>query len=372
MNNDHQTRIGKLQQLLKKNNIEALFITDPFNIRYLANFTGTNGQIFVTPEKCLFFTDFRYRAVAKKVLPINIRFIEVKNGLKPFLTLNSFLKKKGIKTVNFEEKHLTVLRYRKLKKMFASGGIRIKFKPAQNIVESLREIKSKEELRYIIKAQRIAEKVFLEVKNSLQPGKTEMDIAMEIEQLGQKFGADGISFPAIVGFSKNSASPHHQNTNRRLKKGDIVLIDMGMKYKGYCSDMTRMIFTKKPTPIEQKIYSIVLEAQEKAIKRLMAGVKASAADKLARAVIQKEGYGKYFGHSLGHGIGLEVHEGPTLSANYHQSLPENTIVTVEPGIYLENFFGVRIEDMVLIQSNGVKNLTKIPKEIGSCVVKLIS
>ncbi len=370
MKNEYYSRIVTLQKLLKENNIEAFFITDPFNIRYLANFTGTNGQILVTPKKCLFFTDFRYRTVAKKVLPDNIKFIEIDNNFQK--TLDPLLQKNKIKTIGFEEKHLTVLRYRKLKKVFAAGGSKIKFRPVQDIIESLRERKSQEELRYIIKAQRIAEKVFLEVKNGLKQGKTEIDIAREIEQLGQKYGADGISFPAIVGFGKNSASPHHQNTNRRLKKGDIVLIDMGMKYKGYCSDMTRMIFTKKPTPIEQKIYSIVLEAQEKAIKQLKVGVKGSAADEWARKIIQHAGYGKYFGHSLGHGIGLEVHESPSLAVNYHKTLPENTVVTVEPGIYLENFFGVRIEDMVLVESNGVINLTKISKQINDCVIKLPS
>ncbi len=370
MIHEHPTRIFSLQKMLKKHNVDAFFITDPVNIRYLANFTGTNGQIFVTPKKCIFFTDFRYRAVAKKVLPYNIKFVEIKNNFRK--TLNSILQKNKIKMAGFEEKHLTVLRYRNLKKSIRGGGSKIKFKPLQNVIESLREIKSKQERQYIIKAQRIAEKVFLEVKNGLKQGKTEIDIAMEIEQFGQKFGADSVSFPAIVGFGKNSASPHHQNTNRRLKKGDIVLIDMGMKYKGYCSDMTRMIFTKKLTFIEQKIYSIVLKAQEKAIKLLKAGIKGSAADQCARDVIKKAGYEKNFGHSLGHGIGLEVHESPTLSVNYHKNLPENTIVTVEPGIYLEDFFGVRIEDMVLIESNGVINLTKVSKQIDDCIIKLPS
>lgn len=364
MKKEYCNRIIALQKLLKKNNIEALFITDPFNIRYLANFTGTNGQILATSQKCLFFTDFRYRTVAKKILPNSVKFIEIKNNFQKIL--NMILQKNKIKIIGFEEKHLTVLRYRKLKKLLP----KTKFKPLQNIVESLREIKSSQEQRYIIQAQRIAEKIFLEVKNNLKPGKTEIDVAREIEQLGQKFGADGASFPAIIGFGKNSASPHHQNTNRRLKRGDIVLIDMGMKYQGYCSDMTRMIFTKKPTQVEQKIYSIVLEAQEKAIKQLKAGVKGSTADECARKLIQQAGYGKYFGHSLGHGIGLEVHESPSLSANYHKALPQNTVVTVEPGIYLENFFGVRIEDMVLIDSNGAINLTKVSKKIEDCVVSL--
>lgn len=350
-------RIKKIQNGLGKRHIDAIFVTDSFNVRYLSRFTGTNGQLFISKKNAYLITDFRYIAVAKKILSPAIKLVEMKNGL--IAALQKLIEKNRTKTLGFEEKNVSFYKHSILKKHLKKCAL----KPAQGMVENLRMIKAPEEIRLITKAQRIAEKVFIEVRKNLKAGKTENQIALEIELLGKKYGADSVSFPSIVGFRQNSASPHHQNSDRKLKKGDIVLIDMGMMYQGYCSDMTRMIFTKKPTEHEAKIYNTVLEAQETAIKKLKAGIKGNIADKWSRDIITKAGYGKTFGHSLGHGIGLEVHEAPSLSVGYDQPIPEGTIVTVEPGIYLENSFGVRIEDMVLVKRNHVVNLTRIPKHL---------
>ncbi len=344
-----------IQKHIKKD--EVYFITDEYNIRYLSNFTGTNGQILLTSHQAYFFTDFRYLQVAKKILPKEIELINTNKPLSELL--NKIFIQHRITAVYFEEKKLSYLFYKNYKKNLQVK----KFLPSLNFIENFRVIKTAEELKLIIKAQRLAEKAFLEVRRNLKIGKTEEQIAWEIEKIGHDFGADTISFPAIVGFGENSGSPHHQNSKRKLKKGDMVLIDMGMKYKGYCSDMTRMIFTTKPTTLQEKIYNTVLEAQETAIKKLKAGTIGEMGDKWARDVITQAGYGKTFGHSLGHGIGLEVHEAPYLSTNFRKEIPENTVVTVEPGIYLENSFGVRIEDMVLVKGKNVINLTKIPKQI---------
>lgn len=348
-----------IQKEIKKNT--ALFITNPFNISYISNFTGTNGQLFITAKKAFLLTDFRYLRVAKAVLPENISVVNVTVPLAA--KLSELCKTYKIKTMHFEDTEISFARYNYFKKSLG----KIKFEPFRGVIEKHRVIKTAQELALIVKAQRITEKVFLEVRKNLKPGKTEKQIAWEIEQLGHMYGADTISFPPIVGFGANSGSPHHQNSDRKLKKGEIVLIDMGMKYKGYCSDMTRMIFTAKPTPLQAKIYNTVLEAQEAAIKKLHAGVLGSAADKISRDIIKKAGYGKTFGHSLGHGIGLEVHESPSLSTGFDSAIPENTVVTVEPGIYLENSFGVRIEDMLLVKRKNVVNLTKIPKKIEDAV-----
>lgn len=343
---------------------QAWFITDEFNIRYLSNFTGTNGQLFLTSNNSYLLTDFRYLRVAKKVLPKNFQLINIDKPLSQ--KLNELIAKHKIQTLFFEEKNLSHLRWQSMKKLLKVNT----FQPGNDLIENLRIIKTDQELKLIIKAQRIAEKVFLEVRKNLKIGKTEQEIAWEIEKLGHDYGADTISFPSIIGFGSNSGSPHHQNSNRKLKKGEMVLIDMGMKYKGYCSDMTRMIFTAKPTPIQQKIYNLVLEAQETTIKKLKAGIMGSTADQWSRDIITKAGYGETFGHSLGHGIGLEVHESPNLSSGYNKAIPANTIVTIEPGIYLKNSFGVRIEDMVLVKGNKVINLTRIPKSINSCIKSL--
>lgn len=331
---------------------KAHLITNKYNLKYLTNFTGTFGQLFITKSKTYFITDFRYLRVAGKVLPKGMALVTAKKGL-----LKELIAKHKIKEVFFEAHNLNFAFYERLKKILKPT----KLSPSTDFIEKSRIIKTAEEIRLIIKAQRIAEKVFREVSKNLKPGKTEQQIAWEIEQLGHEYGADTISFPPIIGFGKNSGSPHHQNSNKKLKKGELVLIDMGMKYKGYCSDMTRMVFTGKPTPKQKEIYNLVLEAQETAIKKLKANIKGNTADKWARDVITKAGYGENFGHSLGHGIGLEVHESPSLSSNYDKPIPKGTIVTVEPGIYLENSFGIRIEDMVLVKGNSVTNLTKIPK-----------
>lgn len=350
-------RIKKIQQTLHKNNLDALLVTDSFNIRYLSHFTGTNGQLFISKKNAYLITDFRYLAVAKKILPPSIKLVEMDKGL--LAALQNLINKNKTHILGFEEKNVNFFKYSALKKNLKKCTL----KAIHGIVETLRVIKTQEEIKLITKAQRIAEKVFMEVRKNLKVGKTEQQIAWEIEKLGHEYGADTISFPPIVGFQQNSASPHHQNSSRKLKKGDVVLIDMGMTYRGYCSDMTRMIFTQKPTSLQAKIYNTVLEAQELTIQKLKAGIPGNIADKWSRDVITKAGYGKTFGHSLGHGIGLEVHEAPSLSAGYEEPIPEGTIVTVEPGIYLENSFGVRIEDMVLVKGQNVVNLTKIPKHL---------
>ncbi|MBI4232764.1 aminopeptidase P family protein, partial [Candidatus Peregrinibacteria bacterium] len=191
----------------------------------------------------------------------------------------------------------------------------------------------------------------------------EIDLARKIKELGAEFGAEDVSFDPIVGFGKNSSIVHHNPGKTKLKKGDIVLIDMGMKYQGYCSDMTRMIFTAKPSQKQKEIYEIVLKAQMAALKGIRAGISCKKADQLARKIIEDAGYGEQYGHSGGHGIGLDIHEPPSLSKNFTGNLKENSIVTVEPGIYLPGEFGIRIEDMTLVRKKGNINLTKIPKTL---------
>lgn len=199
---------------------------------------------------------------------------------------------------------------------------------------------------------------------------SEQHIGWLVESFAHELGAEDISFPPIIGINEHSASPHHQNSPRKLKKGDLVLIDMGVIFKGYCSDMTRMLFSRPLSSFEHKIYSIVLKAQEESAKKLKAGVIGSTIDAVARGIIQKEGFGKVFGHSLGHGVGLDIHELPNLAEKYEKPIPENAVVTVEPGIYLEGKFGVRLEDMMHVKLNGAVNLTKSPKAIQECRISL--
>ncbi|MBU1703537.1 Xaa-Pro peptidase family protein [Patescibacteria group bacterium] len=338
-------------------------IMNPSNIAYLSNFTGTKGAILITKNKSFFFTDARYAREAKRIVPKNFEIIITGDMATE---LEKLIKKLRVTTINFESQHVSYFKYETLKKALP----KTKLKPCPDFAEQLRMIKTKREIAFITGSQRINEKVLREVIENLRYGKTEKQIAWEIEKIGHDMGADELSFPPIVGFGSNSGCPHHMSGNRKLKKGDMVLIDMGMKYKGYCSDMTRIYFTKKPTQKQALIYNLVLKAQETAIATLKAGILGTAADNAARDVIEKAGYGPQFSHSLGHGVGLEIHEAPSLSVTYDKPIPENTVVTVEPGIYLEKSFGVRIEDMVLIKRNKAENLTKTPKQIDSLILSI--
>lgn len=350
---------------MPKTSPQASLITDKSNIRYLSNFTGSAGFILQTNSKTYLFTDFRYIERAKNTIKNNIEVIDTTKVWKdPEMLKKNWtqvLKKHHVKILGVEESNLTISQYKKFKKI----SPKIKLINTSGTIENAREIKQKNEILLIKKSQDINEKVFIEIKKVIQSKKTitEQEIAWKIKELGHVFGAEDISFDPIVGFGANSAIVHHSPTKKILKKGEIVLIDMGMKYQGYCSDMTRMIFTKKPSQAEIEIYNLVLDAQTTTIKNIKAGISGNEADAIGRKIITNAGYGEQYGHSGGHGIGLDIHESPSLSEGYKNSIKENTIVTVEPGIYLPGKFGVRIEDMILVQKKSSKNLTNIPKEL---------
>lgn len=240
------------------------------------------------------------------------------------------------------------------------------------ITDKKRIIKKKHELDCIIRAQNITDKILIRLKKWLKQGVTEKDIEWEITKIAHELGAEALSFIPIVAINENSATPHHKNSNKKIKRGDIILIDMGVKVNGYCSDMSRMIFTKEPTKKQRAIYELVLKAQKMAISKIKAGVTGKKIDAVARDIITKAGYGKYFVHSLGHGVGLDIHELPKLSIKYEDKIPAGAVVTVEPGVYLPGKFGVRIEDMVVVGDKKVRNLTSSPKSIQSCVIRLKS
>lgn len=333
----------------------ARLITHKTNLRYLINFTGSSGFLLCTKKQNFFFTDFRYRSAAqaleKSKTRLPFKFIELdKNFEKNF--------KKALassKIIEFESQHLTVAELEHWKKSFP----KLKWKAMKNTPEKLRLFKDKNEIKALKASQKINEKVFLEIKKWLKPGHKEQEVAWKIKELGHHFGAEDISFEPIVAFGDHSASPHHQNTTRKLKKKDIVLIDMGMKKDGYCSDMTRTFFMGKATPEQEHIYQIVLLAQLAAIQEIKAGVKAAKADEIARKTMGE--LAEHFGHSLGHGIGLDVHESPNLSSKSKDTLKNNMFVTVEPGIYLPGKFGIRIEDMGRITPDTYENVTQIDK-----------
>lgn len=352
---------------MKKQTPQASLILNKSNIKYLSNFTGSSGFMLLTKSTKYLFTDFRYIQRAKNSIKKGIKLIDItkmwKNPEDLKAHWQSILKKHKIETLGIEESTITVAQYKKYKKISTFKNQSIKFLDISGNIEKKREIKEKFEITYTKKSQEINEKTLSLIKKIIQERKpvTEMELAWKIKELGYKFGAEDISFEPIIAFGENSAIPHHSPSERKLKKSDVVLIDMGMKYKGYCSDMSRTILPNNPTKEQQKVYNLVLEAQTFAIKNIKPGITGKKADQLSRDIIKNAGYGEFYGHAGGHGIGLDIHETPSLSDKYLKKLKENSIITVEPGIYLEGKFGVRIEDMILLTKKGNTNLTKAPK-----------
>lgn len=349
--------------------VEAKLITGKTNIAYLSGFTGSSGFMLLTRGKKYLFTDSRYILRAEKTIKKGIEIMDTtrmwKNREELVKKWGGILQKHGVKTMGVEESDLTVSSYKRYKKI--SRGV--SFVNISGELEKIREIKTAEEIKLMQKSQDINGRVFLEIKKIIQQhlvsasrnALMEIDLAWKIKELGNKYGAEDVSFDPIVGFGENSAIVHHAPGKTKLKKGDVVLIDMGMKYQGYCSDMSRMIFTGKPTAKQQEIYDLVLKAQLAGIAGIKAGVSGHKADAFSRDVITKAGYGEFYSHSGGHGVGLDIHETPSLAAGYKEKLRANSIITVEPGIYLPGEFGVRIEDMILVTKTGNQNLTKVPK-----------
>lgn len=343
---------------------KTILVTNKTNIHYFSGFQGTAGWLVLNGKRGWLFTDARYHLVAKSVLPREFSIIDTTDGFDK--AWQDFLKKYRVQRLGIEGGSINLRFFKKLKKI----SLRVRLIDIGETLSEKRMKKRSGELKYIERAQKITDQIFSVLKKWLKQGISEKAIAWKIENLAHDFGADDISFPPIIGINEHSASPHHQNTDRKLKRGDLILIDMGVIYRGYCSDMTRVLFSKKPTTEQARVYELVKTAQEAGIQGLRAGMTGKRADSLARSVIEKTGYGKYFGHSLGHGVGLDIHELPNLSQKYPGKIPAGSVVTVEPGIYLPGKFGVRLEDMMVVSRAGVRNLTKSPKSIQASVISL--
>jgi Xaa-Pro aminopeptidase len=343
-------RIQKLQRKLSEKKCQAFWITNPYNVRYLSGYVGTNGRLLVTPKKAILITDFRYLRSAKKQIPKGVEIYDQKEGIKKLLT--------PFKTIGYEQEHLTVSDFGRMKKVLP----KMKWVPVSGAAEELRLIKDENEMVILRKACRMADEALRRLKKHIKVGVSEDELDFRLYAIMRELGADGFSFPPIICFGKNTADVHHIKEPNRLKKGEPVLIDYGLIYKGYCTDTTRMVYLNKPKVIEQKIYTIVKKAQEAAIKAIKVGKTCGQIDKVARTIIEEAGYGERFGHSTGHGVGLEVHEAPTVSAKSETKIKPGMVFTVEPGIYLDDLGGVRIEDMVYITPKGkVEVLTQLPK-----------
>ncbi|MFC2140325.1 M24 family metallopeptidase [Candidatus Auribacterota bacterium] len=350
-------RLNLLKKRLKQEKVETFLINNLTNIKYLSGFSGTLAFILITENRATFFTDARYFERVKKEIPAYFSLEEIENSFIDYL--KSFLKKYKIRRIGFESTAISYYQLSLLKKKLPS----ITFVPLNNIIESVRVIKDQEEIKQVKRAIALNDQVFAYLKNRLsrKPFLNGDELALKGEVFIKERGAEGFAFDPIIAFSKDSAAPHALRSKRRLKDNDTILIDFGTEFHGYHSDLTRVYFKKGYKGRLREIYQIVLAAQQKAIAKIKPGVKASDIDKEARDYITQKGYDNYFKHSLGHGIGLEVHESPKISSQSSDILREGMVFSVEPGIYIPGVGGVRIEDLVLVTKKGCQVLSKAKK-----------
>lgn len=349
------SRVSKVQDKLQEQNLDALIVESPYNLRYVSNFTGTAGLSVITRQNAYFITDFRYTEQANSQAS-HMTVIQHSGNL--YGEVEKIIQDESIQTIGFEKDHVTYTGYETLKDRLSAELV-----PVANLIEELRLIKDQDEIDTIKKAIEITEKAYAHILDYVEEGMTEIQIANELDFYMRELGATGVSFDTIVASGYRSAMPHGVASDKKIEKGDMITIDFGCYYKGYVSDMTRTFAFGDPGEELKNIYQIVLDANLKVNEAAKAGVTGAELDKIARDYIASHGYGEQFGHSLGHGIGLEIHEGPAVSRLNDQPLPVNSVITNEPGIYVAGLGGVRIEDDLVITENGNINLMNATKEL---------
>lgn len=349
-------RVAKLRQAMSEQQLQAIIIDSGVNRCYLSGFNGSAGTLLITAEASYLLTDFRYQIQAAQQAP---GFEIIIYKAHPLDDIKTLLNKHGISQLGFEQDIISFAQYKRYEHALSGAAL----VPTSGLVEKIREVKDAQELTIIQEAAELADRTFTHILNYIKPGVRELDIALEMEMFMRKHGAAGTSFETIVASGERSALPHGVASERIIGQNEFVKLDFGAYYKGYCSDITRTVFVGQPTEKHLEIYNIVLEAQLHGLKHIKAGISGLEADALCRDIIAGYGYGEQFGHSTGHGIGMEIHEAPRLSRLSDTLLTPGMTVTVEPGIYIPGFGGVRIEDDIVITESGNQILTSSPKEL---------
>ena len=353
------TRLDNLRRKLDEKGLDAILVSTPENRHYLSGFTGSAGHLVVSRDAAILATDFRYTEQAGNQSP-RFQVLQVGSG---WSWLSDLLKEHKWEKMGFESHQMTVDTYRQvtetLKSTYTEG--KPSLVAAAGIIEGLRSVKDQEELALLQKAIDVADGAMESVSTTIQPGETEREVAWRMEKAMRELGADSLSFETIVAAGPNGAMPHHRPTDRAIASGEPIVIDMGAKVSGYCSDISRTVCVGEPDETFRRVYDTVLGAQLTAISTVRMGMSAGDADDLSRTVIAEAGYGENFGHSLGHGVGLVIHEYPRVGPKSEHPLVESMVFTVEPGIYISEWGGVRIEDVVLLQEDGAKVLSKARK-----------
>lgn len=351
-------RLSRLRDRLARADVDALLVTSLANVRFLTGFSGSNAIVVVTPRDCVLFTDFRYATQVKDEVTshanVQIEMQSLWSGLWSWLGATT-----GVERIGFESMHMLHRDFQR----FLEQGARWQWRPLVDEVETLRESKDETEIASIVRAVGMAERALSATLAQLRPGLTETGIAGILEHQLRLEGSEAYPFATIVASGPRSALPHARAADRVVETGDIVLIDFGAVSGGYCSDITRTVVIGRASERQKEVYDVVLQANVKSSGALRAGMRGKDADAVAREYIHALGFGEAFGHSLGHGIGLEIHEAPRLAKTADGPLPLGAVVTIEPGVYLADWGGVRIEDDVLLTADGPRILTSFSREL---------
>ncbi|MBC8276517.1 MAG: aminopeptidase P family protein [Chloroflexi bacterium] len=357
------SRLQRLRQNLAQQELDVLLVSQPENRRYLSGFTGSAGWLLISASDAFLAVDFRYVEQAKKEAP-DFDVVHVKGDLAnwlPKLTSDS-----GFKKVGFEADQVPFAIYQQLCKTAGDGGCQIQLIPTSGLVESVRAVKEPEEIEFIAEAVKLADDAFEHAKSVIRPSVSEKEIAWELERFLRESGSEPMPFDIIVASGSNAALPHAKPSEKVILENEPVVIDLGARVNGYCSDLSRTFFLGDADKTFSKIYDIVLGAQLTALAAITSGISGDQADRLARTVVEQAGYGDAFGHGLGHGVGLGAHESPRLGPNSSDLLIDGMVFTVEPGIYIAGWGGVRIEDTVAMENGKIKALTRADKIANIC------
>lgn len=353
------------KKLFENNNIDAVIVISEKNRKYFSTFASTFGYLVLLPTKSLFITDARYYEMALSLQELGIEVRPIAAGLTGSASeiimsmLDDYFKENNVAVIGYEDTELTVEQFNSL----SAALPKYTFVGCGGQINAIRQIKDSEELSYIKKAQSITDATFADMLKIIKPGMSEIDIAVELQYRIHKNGGHGLAFDTIIASGTNSSKPHAHPTDKLIVNGDAITMDFGASYNGYCSDMTRTIFVGEPSEEMKKIYDIVALAQNSAITKAYVGMTGGELDSLAREVIIANGYGQYFTHSTGHSLGIDIHETPASAIGRTDVLRSGMLMTVEPGIYIPNVGGVRIEDIILFEEDKVIDLTTSPKNI---------
>lgn len=351
-------RLNRTREVLKDLSLDAILVTSPYNMRYISGFAGGEGLLYITKEKSILFTDSRYTIQAKAESK-TFEVVESASQSETIKKLTVLFEEDKIETVGIEDQVLTYKEARD----YMDISAKINWVGLGNKLEELRIIKTEDELRKLEMAEGIGDAAFSHILSIIKPGITELEIAAELEYFMKKNGALKTSFDSIIASGIHSSMPHAIPTTKKIEIGDFVTMDFGCMIDGYCSDMTRTIVVGKANEKQKEIYNIVLKAQLESLAAVKAGIKGCEVDAIARKIIGEAGYGDCFGHGLGHSVGLFIHEDPRFSPTCNEMIRANTVMTVEPGIYVDGFGGVRIEDMIVVTEDGYKNFAHSEKNL---------